>query len=75
MRTAAILTLALALAGCATPQTVPVTVCVPVVAYTADQQDKLADEVEALPEGSMILRAILDYSAMRDAARACSASR
>lgn len=45
--------------------------CPPVVDYTADDQARAADEVEALQEGAVILRMLSDYAVLRDQARAC----
>lgn len=45
--------------------------CPPVVDYTAADQARAADEVEALPEGTVIVRMLSDYAVLRDQARAC----
>lgn len=45
--------------------------CPPIVDYTAADQAMAADEVEALPEGAVIIRMLSDYSVLRDQARAC----
>ena len=45
--------------------------CPPVVDYTAADQRRAADEVEALPEGAVIVRMLGDYAVLRDQARAC----
>ena len=45
--------------------------CPPVVEYTAAEQDRAAGEVEALPEGAMLVRMLADYAVLRDQARAC----
>ena len=45
--------------------------CPPVVAYTAAEQVRAAEEVEALPEGAMLVRMLGDYAVLRDQARAC----
>lgn len=45
--------------------------CSPVVGYSAVDQATAADEVEALPEGAMIVRMLSDYAVLRDQARAC----
>jgi hypothetical protein len=45
--------------------------CPPVVGYTADDQARAADEVDALPEGAVVVRMLSDYAVMRDQARAC----
>ena len=45
--------------------------CPPVVDYTAAGQARAGDEVEALPEGAVIVRMLSDYAVLRDQARAC----
>ena len=45
--------------------------CPPVVDYTAADQAQAADEVEALPEGAVIVRMLGDYAVLRDQALAC----
>ena len=45
--------------------------CPPVVDYTAAEQARAGDEVEALPEGAVIVRMLSDYTVLRDQARAC----
>jgi hypothetical protein len=45
--------------------------CPPVVDYTAAEQARAADEVEALPEGAVLVRMLGDYAVLRDQARAC----
>ena len=45
--------------------------CPPVVEYTAADQAQAANEVEALPEGALIVRMLIDYAVLRDQARAC----
>jgi hypothetical protein len=47
------------------------TPCPPVVDYTGVDQARAADEVEALPEGTVIVRMLSDYAMLRDQARAC----
>jgi hypothetical protein len=42
-----------------------------VVDYTAAEQVRAADGVEALPEGAIIVRMLGDYAVLRDQARAC----
>jgi hypothetical protein len=41
------------------------------VDYTAADQARAADEVEMLPDGSVIIRMLGDYAVLRDQARAC----
>jgi len=45
--------------------------CPPVVEYTGSDQARAADEMEALPEGAVIVRMLSDYVVLRDQARAC----
>ena len=45
--------------------------CPPVVAYTIADQVRAADEVDALPEGAMVVRMLSDYGVLRDQSRAC----
>lgn len=52
----------------------PVATCLPLRAYTPQQQQQLATALGGLPGGSIILDAMVDYSAMRDADRACLAT-
>ena len=49
----------------------PGQVCLPVVEYSAADQVRAADEVDALPEGAVVVRMLSDYAVMRDQARAC----
>jgi hypothetical protein len=42
-----------------------------VVEYTAADQALAADEVEALPDGAVIVRMLSDYAVLRDQSRAC----
>jgi len=45
--------------------------CPPVVEYSAADQTRAAKEVDALPEGAMIVRMLSNYAVLRDQARAC----
>lgn len=47
-------------------------VCPPVVEYSRVEQARAAEEVEALPEGAVIVRMLGDYAVLRDQARACA---
>jgi hypothetical protein len=49
----------------------PVQFCPPVVVYSAADQARAADEVEALPDAAVIVRMLGDYAVLRDQARAC----
>ena len=68
---AALLIAMLWLTGCATGGSETRAPCPPVVAYTSAEQARAADEVEALPEGAVIVRMLGDYTVLRDHARAC----
>ncbi|WP_343162880.1 hypothetical protein [Paragemmobacter kunshanensis] len=41
------------------------------VEYSAADQARAADEVEALPDGAVIVRMLADYTVLRDQARSC----
>ena len=68
---AALLIAALWLSGCAMGGSDARAPCPPVVEYTSADQARAADEVEALPEGAIIVRMLSDYAVLRDQARAC----
>ena len=59
------------LSACATVGSDNRAPCPPVIEYTAADQARAADEVEALPEGAVIVRMLSDYVVLRDQARAC----
>jgi hypothetical protein len=42
-----------------------------VVEYSPAEQTRVADEVAALPERSAVEEMLIDYSVMRDQAKAC----
>ena len=48
-----------------------VRVCPPVVEYDAELQARAAEQVQALPEGSMIVEMLSDYAVIREQARVC----
>ncbi len=68
---AALLIVMLWLTGCAMAGSEAHAPCPPVVDYTAADQARAADEVEALSEGAVVVRMLSDYAVMRDQARAC----
>ena len=68
---AALLIAMLWLTGCATSGSETSAPCPPVVEYTSTEQARAADEVEALPEGAVIVRMLSDYAVLREQARAC----
>lgn len=47
------------------------TVCPPVVEYTRDVQARAVQELDLLPERSLIVKMMGDYPVMRDQAQAC----
>jgi len=50
----------------------PPGVCPPVVAYSQAEQSRLASEITALPEDTLIIGWLADYAVLRDQARACT---
>jgi hypothetical protein len=61
----------LSLTACATATSRPSVVCPPVAAYDRAFQARLADEIQRLPPGAALERAMLDYARLRDQAQAC----
>ena len=61
----------LSLTACATAPSRPSIICLPVAAYDRTFQARLADEIQRLPTGTALERAILDYARLRDQAQAC----
>ena len=59
------------LTGCAMGSFEGQGACPPVVDYTAAEQAGAVDEVQALPEGAVIVRMLGDYAVLRDQARVC----
>ena len=60
------------LTGCATAGSdAPPGACPPVVAYSQAEQMRVAEEVAALPEGTMIVGWLADYAVLRDQVRHC----
>jgi hypothetical protein len=49
----------------------PVAVCPAIVPYTAEQQTQAADELDALPAGSILPRFMTDYGVLRAKLRTC----
>jgi hypothetical protein len=68
---AALMIAILWLTGCAMGGSDASAPCPPVVDYTAADQVRAADEVEALPEGAIVIRMLSDYAMLRDQVRAC----
>jgi starvation-inducible outer membrane lipoprotein len=66
---------ALTLTACATqpaklPAPTPTATCLPLKAYTPDQQKQAAAELAKLPNGSVIAQMVTDYGTLRDVDRA-----
>lgn len=57
------------LCGCATD--VNPGPCPPLKGYTPEQNQKLADEIDALPGDAITIDIIADYMTLRDQVRAC----
>lgn len=61
------------LTACQTVPTVKV-LCLPMVTYSPEQEAKAAEELKALPPGSVLGTLITDYGRMRAEDRACQAT-
>lgn len=74
MNRAVLILCALALSACqhAGPS---VTACLPLKPYTAEEQAQLAAALAVLPDNDPMALALIDYGKMRQADRACLASR
>jgi len=59
------------LSACATDGSNADVLCPPVVPYSAADQARAVAEINALPEGTVVIRMLSDYAVMRDQARAC----
>ncbi len=46
-------------------------VCPPVVEYSAAEQARVANELEALPDGAALINWLADYGVLREQARSC----
>lgn len=62
------------LIGCATVGSNPPIgiVCPPVVQYGREAQARAAEELNSLPDGSVIAEMLSDYAVLRDQTRSCS---
>lgn len=67
-RTTGLLAATIWLAGCATTSN-----CPPVAAYSEEFRQKLAVEIERLPEDAALVRAMEDYYVLRRQVKACAA--
>ena len=70
-RAVALLIVMLWLTGCAMGGSDTRSPCPPVVEYSAADQVRAAEEVGALPEGTVVVAMLSDYAVLRDQARAC----
>lgn len=61
--------LTVSLTGCATAASDPV--CPDLYEYSPEDQKRLADEFEAMPDGSITRRVITDYGVIRAQIREC----
>lgn len=68
---AALLIAMLWLSACAVASSDRLTTCPPVVDYSEADLAWAAGEVEALPEGAVLVRMLGDYAVLREQARAC----
>ena len=71
-RLAALVIVTSLLSACATVSSERVVgACPPVVEYDAGFEERAAEEVQALPDGSVVVEMLGDYAVMREQARAC----
>ncbi len=76
LRAIATLLLAISIAGCSSvPRTATVVRCPPLAAYPADQQQRAAAELRALPSDSTVAGMIADYGTLRARCRALAPSK
>lgn len=68
---AVLLTATLSLTGCAMGSSEGQGTCPPVVVYSRAEQARAAAELEALPDGAMVVRMLSDYAVLRDQVLAC----
>lgn len=61
------------LTGCATGSSEwrATGVCPPVVEYSREEQQRMAEEIEALPEDSVIVGWLADYAVLRGQVQSC----
>lgn len=50
-------------------------VCPPVVEYSREEQQRMAEDVQALPEDSVIVGWLADYAVLRQQLKLCSERR
>ena len=68
---AALLIAMLWLSGCAMVSSDALPPCPPIVEYSASDQARAADEVDALSESAIVVRMLSDYAVLRVQAQAC----
>lgn len=68
---AALMIATLSLGACAREGSEDAGPCPPVVEYSVADQARAAAEVEAVPEGGMVVRMLSDYAVLRDQTQAC----
>lgn len=63
----------LSLSGCTAGSSEPIaSTCPPVVAYGREEQARVAEEVAALPEGTLIVEWLADYAVLREQVQRCA---
>jgi hypothetical protein len=68
----ALVTVMICLSGCGMVGfDTPLSACPPLVEYSPDEQNQLADEIAALPEGGVIVEWLMNYAVLRAQVRAC----
>jgi len=72
LRLVSLMTAVSLLGACAMVSSEPVAgMCPPVVEYSQAEQTQTADEFAALPDDSVLIDWLADYSLLREQARAC----
>jgi len=61
----------LLLSACAMGGSEALATCPPVVDYSVADQARAAIEIEALPEGTVVLGMLSDYAVLREQVQAC----
>ncbi len=59
------------LSACVTEPSDPGSVCPVPVEYSREFQDRMANELDALPDGAALTTAMVDYGRLRAELRAC----
>ena len=67
----ALLIATILLVGCATVSSDTQAICPPIVEYNTADQIRAAVELEALPDGAIVVRMLSDYAVLRNQARTC----